>query len=85
MSDPEMFCLCDSQDKPIIDFVRKYLHLVRGGMYYLQIAGGNGIDVIACFRPERDQCGRIKTQPSNLRHGRSSGKSVKTSGVPVGR
>jgi hypothetical protein len=46
----KVICLSSSEDEPILAFVRERLGIVRSGMSYLQIAGGDGVHVIACLR-----------------------------------
>jgi hypothetical protein len=48
-----------SEDGPILDFVREHLKEIRNSMSYLQIAGGDGVNAVACLRVEQARDARL--------------------------
>ena len=67
---PSLF-VASSEDELILDFVREHLYEVRRGLSYFQIAGGDGVNVVANLRVVVAPGERIEPPPNTLRPYRS--------------
>jgi hypothetical protein len=59
-------CLASSEDEPILAFVRAHLSAIRAGLSYCQIAGGDGVNVVAHLRVGVVLDAHTEPRPNNL-------------------